>query len=226
MEEVLRAMDDLVRGGKVLYVGISDTPAWQVSRMQAIADLRGWSPLVALEIEYSLIERTGERDLIPMASEMGLGVIPWSPLGRGVLTGKYTSRDLDHGGDSAGVEGTRLGSGEMNGSLTERSLAIAEVVKTVATELGRTPPQVALAWTLLNDSVTAPLIGARRLSQLEDNLGALEVELPDDARARLEQASTVALGFPHDVLVRPSTMAAVFGHTKVSARRPPAEAAR
>jgi aryl-alcohol dehydrogenase-like predicted oxidoreductase len=225
VDEVMRAMDDLVRAGKVLYVGISDTPAWQVSRMQAIADLRGWSPLVALEIEYSLIERTGERDLIPMASEMGLGVIPWSPLGRGVLTGKYTSRDLDHGVDSAGVEGTRKSAGELNGSLTERSLAIAEVVKTVATELGRTSAQVALAWTLLNDSVTAPLIGARTLSQLEDNLGALEVELPDDACARLEQASAVALGFPHEVLSRPSTMAAVFGDTKVSARRPRAEAA-
>jgi len=226
VDEVLRAMDDLVRAGKVLYIGISDTPAWQVSRMQAIADLRGWSPLVALQIEYNLIERTGERDLIPMASEMGLGVILWSPLGKGVLTGKYTSRDLDHGGDSAGVEGTRKSGGAMNGHLTERSLAIAEVVKTVATELGRTPAQVALAWTLLNDSVTAPIIGARTLSQLEDNLGALEVELPDDACARLEQASTVALGFPHDVLSRPSTQAAVFGDTKVSARRPRAEAAR
>jgi aryl-alcohol dehydrogenase-like predicted oxidoreductase len=226
VEEVLRAMDDLVRAGKVLYVGISDTPAWQVSRMQAIADLRGWSPLVALEIEYSLIERTGERDLIPMASEMGLGVIPWSPLGRGVLTGKYTSRDLDHGGESAGVQGTRKSAGELNGSLSERSLAIAEVVKTVATELGRTPAQVALAWTLLNDSVTAPIIGARTLSQLEDNLAALEVELPGDARARLEQASSFALGFPHDVLSRPSTMATVFGDTEVSARRPRAEAAR
>jgi aryl-alcohol dehydrogenase-like predicted oxidoreductase len=226
VDEVLRAMDDLVRAGKVLYVGISDTPAWQVSRMQAIADLRGWSPLVALQIEYNLIERTGERDLIPMASEMGLGVTLWSPLGKGVLTGKYTSRDLDHGGDSAGVEGTRQSGGAMNGHLTERSLAIAEVVKTVATELGRTPAQVALAWTLLNDSVTAPIIGARTLSQLEDNLGALEVELPDDACARLEQASTVALGFPHEVLSQPSTMAAVFGDTKVSARRPRAEAAR
>jgi aryl-alcohol dehydrogenase-like predicted oxidoreductase len=218
VEEVLRAMDDLVRAGKVLYVGISDTPAWQVSRMQAIANLRGWSSLVALEIEYSLIERTGERDLIPMASEMGLGVIPWSPLGRGVLTGKYTSRDLD--GESAGGEGTRKSAGELNGSLSERSLATAEVVKTVARELGRTPAQVALAWVLLNDSVTAPLIGARTLSQLEDNLGALEVALPDDASARLEQASTVALGFPHDVLALPSTMASVFGGTKVSARRP------
>src|ERR1700719_4895323 len=135
VEEILRAMDDLVRAGKVLYVGISDTPAWQISRMQAIADLRGWSPLVALQIEYNLIERTTERDLIPMASEMGLGVIPWSPLGRGVLTGKYSSRDLDHDGDSAGADGTRKSAGELNGSLSERSLAIAEVVKTIATEL-------------------------------------------------------------------------------------------
>jgi aryl-alcohol dehydrogenase-like predicted oxidoreductase len=194
--------------------------------MQAIADLRGWSPLVALEIEYSLIERTVERDLIPMASEMALGVIPWSPLGRGVLTGKYTSRDLEDGGDSAGSVGTRNSAGELNGSLSERSLAIAEVVTSVATELGRTPAQVALAWVLLNDSVTAPLIGARTLSQLEDNLGALEVDLPDDACARLEQASAVALGFPHDVLARPSTMASVFGDTKVSPRRPRAHAAR
>jgi aryl-alcohol dehydrogenase-like predicted oxidoreductase len=226
VDEVLRAMDDLVRAGKVLYVGISDTPAWQVSRMQAIADLRGWSPLVALQIEYNLIDRTAERDLIPMASEMGLGVTLWSPLGKGVLTGKYTSRDLDHGGDSAGVEGTRRSAGAMDGHLTERSLAIAEVVKTVATELGRTPAQVALAWTLLNDSVTAPIVGVRTLSQLEDNLGALEVELPEDACVRLEQASSVALGFPHEVLSRPSTMGAVFGDTKVSERRPRAEPTR
>jgi aryl-alcohol dehydrogenase-like predicted oxidoreductase len=226
VEDVLRALDDLVRAGKVLYVGISDTPAWQVSRMQAIADLRGWSPLVALEIEYSLIERTVERDLIPMASEMGLGVIPWSPLGRGVLTGKYSSRDLDHGADSAGVEGTRKSAGELNGSLSERSLAIAEVVKTVARELGRTPAQVALAWVLLNDSVTAPIIGARTLSQLEDNLGALDVELPEDARTRLDHASSVALGFPHEVLALPSTMATVFGGTEVSPRPPRAEATR
>jgi aryl-alcohol dehydrogenase-like predicted oxidoreductase len=107
VEEILRAMDDLVRAGKVLYVGISDTPAWQVSRMQAIADLRGWAPLVALQIEYSLIERTVERELIPMAQEMGLGVIPWSPLASGVLTGKYTRADLDAGGGTADAAGSR-----------------------------------------------------------------------------------------------------------------------
>src|SRR3979411_1912930 len=118
IEEMLRAMDDLVRAGKVLYVGICTTPAWQISRMQAIADLRGWSPLIALQIEYSLIERTVERDLIPMATEMGLGVIPWSPLGSGVLTGKYTSSDLNHGGGSAGAQGTRKNVAAASGSLT------------------------------------------------------------------------------------------------------------
>src|SRR5882672_3811125 len=146
VEEILRAMDDLVRAGKVLYLGISDTPAWQVSRMQATADLRGWSPLVALQIEYSLIERTVERDLIPMAREMGLGVIPWSPLASGVLTGKYSRTDLDHGGGSAGAAGTRKNVAAANNALTERGLVIADVVKAVAAELGKWPSQVALAW--------------------------------------------------------------------------------
>jgi aryl-alcohol dehydrogenase-like predicted oxidoreductase len=107
VEEVLRAMDDLVAAGKTLYAGISDTPAWQVSRMQAIAALRGWAPLIALQVEYSLIERTPERDLIPMAREMGLGVIPWSPLASGVLTGKYGPAELDPAGGAADPEGTR-----------------------------------------------------------------------------------------------------------------------
>lgn len=137
VDEVLRGLDDLVRAGKVLYVGISDTPAWQISRMQAIADLRGWAPLIALQAEYSLIERTTERDLIPMASEMGLGVIPWSPLASGVLTGKYTRADLDLGEGTADPEGTRKNVAAAAGSLNERGLAIADVVRDVAAELDR-----------------------------------------------------------------------------------------
>ncbi|AUX38903.1 aldo/keto reductase [Sorangium cellulosum] len=219
VEEVLRAMDDLVRSGKVLYVGISDTPAWQVSRMQAIADLRGWAPLVALQIEYSLIERTVERDLIPMAQEMGLGVIPWSPLGSGVLTGKYTRADLDIGDGAANPAGTRKNLAAANGALTERGLEIAEVVKAVAAESGRTPSQIAIAWTLLNPAVTAPILGARTLKQIEDNLGALDVRLTDDQRARLEKASAVSLGFPHDFLARPIVRGVVFGDVKIAARR-------
>lgn len=161
VEEILRGMDDLVRQGKVLYVAISNAPAWQVSRMQAVADLRGWSPLVALQIEYSLIERAGERDLIPMAREMGLGVAPWSPLAGGVLTGKYSRDDLLAAKGVASGDGTRKSVTIAKGALTERNLAIVEVVKEVATELGRTAAQVGLAWTLQNPNVTAPTIGAR-----------------------------------------------------------------
>ncbi|MGW2818846.1 aldo/keto reductase [Streptomyces sp. NPDC001415] len=218
VEEILRGMDDLVRQGKLLYVAISNAPAWQVSRMQAIADLRGWSPLVALQIEYNLIERTGERDLIPMAREMGLAVIPWSPLAGGVLTGKY-SRDDATATNTASGDGTRRSVTIANGALTERSLAIVGVVRDIATELGRTPAQVGLAWTLQNPGVTAPIVGARTLAQLEDNLGALEVDFTSSQLARLDEASAIGLGFPHDMLARDTTRAFTRGDLKVEPRR-------
>jgi aryl-alcohol dehydrogenase-like predicted oxidoreductase len=211
VEEILRGLDDLVRSGKVLYVGISDTPAWQVSRMHAIAELRGWAPLIALQIEYSLIERTGERDLIPMARELGLGVLPWSPLAKGVLTGKYTCADLDQ---TDGTE-TRRSIAAASGLLSERGLTIAEAVREVAGETGRTAAQVALAWALLNPAVTAPIVGARSVSQLEDNLTALEVNFTDDQRARLEEVSAIDLGFPHELLNRPRTRSHVFDGTRL-----------
>jgi len=218
VEEILRAMDDVVRAGKVLYVGISDTPAWQVARMQAIADLRGWSPLIALQIEYSLIERTVERDLIPMARELGLGVIAWSPLGSGVLTGKYSRADLAIGAGEAEAVGTRRNVAAANASLTERGLAIAGVVRDVAAEAGRTPAQIALAWTLRQPGVTAPILGTRTLAQLEENLGALDVRFTDDQRARLDAASAVELGFPHDFLARPMPRAVMFGGAEIAPR--------
>lgn len=219
VEEILRGLDDLVRQGKVLYVAISNTPAWQVSRMQAIADLRGWSPLVALQIEYNLIERTGERDLIPMAREMGLGVVPWSPLAGGVLTGKYSRADLTATPDTAPDDGTRRNLTLAGGALTERSLAIVDVVKEVATELDRTPAQVGLAWTLRNPGVTAPVIGARTLAQLDDNLGALEVDLTPAQLARLDEASAFEPGHPHDLYTRESTVALTRGDMRIEARR-------
>ncbi|MEV4010334.1 aldo/keto reductase [Nonomuraea angiospora] len=218
VEEILRAMDDLVRAGKVLYVGISDAPAWQVSRMQAIADLRGWAPLIALQIEYSLVERTVERDLIPMAREMGLGVIPWSPLASGVLTGKYSRDDLAQE-VSADPSGTRKNVAAANGSLTERALDIADVVKQVAGELGVKPSQVALAWTTLNPGVTAPIVGARTTAQLEDNLGALDVRFNDGQLAALEEVSRVDLGFPHEFLARPMPRQVVLGGVKLDVTR-------
>ncbi|MEV4111795.1 aldo/keto reductase [Nonomuraea sp. NPDC049695] len=218
VEEILRGLDDLVRSGKVLYAGISDTPAWQVSRMQAIADLRGWAPLIALQIEYSLVERTVERDLIPMAREMGLGVIPWSPLASGVLTGKYSRADLDQE-VSADPSGTRKNVAAANGSLTERALDIADVVKQVASDLGVTPSQVALAWTTLNPGVTAPIVGARTLRQLEDNLTALEVRFSESHLATLEEASRVDLGFPHEFLSRPMPRQVMLGGVKLDLTR-------
>lgn len=218
-EEVLRGMDDLVRAGKVVYLGISDTPAWQVSRMQAIADLRGWSPLIALQIEYSLLERTVERDLIPMACTLGLGVIPWSPLGSGVLSGKYSRADIEQ--HKAGVEvdiSTRKGLAIYQGALTEHNLAIAEVVKDVAAEIGKTPSQVALAWTLLDEAVTSPIIGARTVAQLEDNLGALTVQLSDEQCARLNDISAIDPGFPHALLASVN-MQNMLGLTSVVPRQ-------
>jgi aryl-alcohol dehydrogenase-like predicted oxidoreductase len=218
VEEVLRGMDDLVRSGKVVYVGISDTPAWQVSRMQAIADLRGWSPLVALQIEYSLVERTVERELVPMAAELGLGVVPWSPLASGVLTGKYDRSDLATAGKGSPI-GSRRAVAIGNGALTERSLDIADTVAKVAAELDTTPSRVAIAWDLQNPAVTAPILGVRTLAQLEDNLGALDIEFTADQLAVLDAASSVPLGFPHEFLQRPMTRTVMHGNIAVEPRR-------
>ncbi|MEU2389009.1 aldo/keto reductase [Streptomyces sp. NPDC012461] len=218
VEEVLRGMDDLVRQGKVLYVAMSNIPAWQVSRMQAIADLRSWSPLVALQIEYSLAERTGERDLIPMAREMGLGVIPYSPLAGGVLSGKYSRDDLIAANVDSG-DGTRKAFNLALGTLTERSLAIADVVKDVAAEQERTPAQIGLAWTLQNPGVSATLIGARTPGQLEDNLGALEVDFTGSQLSRLDEVSKIDLGFPHDLLASDHIRAVTAGDLKIESRR-------
>jgi aryl-alcohol dehydrogenase-like predicted oxidoreductase len=173
---------------------------------------------VALQIEYSLAQRTVERDLIPMAAELGLGVIPWSPLASGVLVGKYTEADLDHDG-GASAEGTRKDVAAGNGSLTARNLAIADVVKDIATQIGATPAQVALAWTLDNPAVTSPIIGARTLRQFEDNVGALDIELDDSHLATLEKASAVELGFPHDFLTMPLPRSVIFGDLSVQSRR-------
>ncbi len=206
--------------GKVLYVAVSSAPAWQVSRMQTIADLRGWSPLVALEIEYSLIERTGERDLIPMAREMGLGVVPFSPLGGGVLTGKYGRDDLNPAGPVAGeTAGSRRSLNAALGMVTERTLAIADVVKEVATELGHTPAQVALAWTLNAPGVAAPVIGARTVAQLKDNLGALQVDLTPSQLARLDEVSAIGLGNPHDLLAGDHIRTVISGDMEIETRR-------
>ena len=215
VEEILRGLDDLVSSGRVLYVGISDTPAWQVARMQTIADLRGWVPLIALQLEYNLIERTVERDLIPMATEMGLGVVTWSPLRKGILAGRYSRDDL-MADTPTEFDGTRRSVVHSRGLLTERDLQIADVVKQVADELDSVPSRVALAWVLANGSVTAPIIGTRTLAQLEDNLAALKIKMSAEQRHRLDQVSTIDLGFPHELLNQPRIRRHAFGDTRLA----------
>ncbi|MCS7479526.1 aldo/keto reductase [Umezawaea endophytica] len=218
VEEILRGVDDLVRQGKVLYVAMSNVPAWEVSRMQAVADLRGWAPLIALQVEYNLVNRAAERDLIPMARAMGLGVVPYSPLAGGVLTGKYGRADLTDPGAAPG-DSTRKSFNATLGLVTERNLGIADVVREVAAELDRTPAQVGLAWTLRNPGVVAPVIGARTPAQLEDNLGALEVDLTAPHLARLDQASAIELGYPHDLLSGDHIRKVTAGDLKIELRR-------
>jgi aryl-alcohol dehydrogenase-like predicted oxidoreductase len=218
VDEIARAFDDLVRAGKVLYAGISDTPAWQVARMQAIADIRGWTPFVALQIPYNLVERTVERDLLPMAKEMGLGAIPWSPLASGVLAGKYSRADLAIGAGSAEPSGSRKNVAAANGMLHARALEIAELVKSVAAELGKTPSQVAIAWTLANPGVTSPILGVRTLAQLEDNLGALDVILPPRQLEQLDRASAIERGFPHDFLEQPMVQRVMRAGAQIAPR--------
>lgn len=213
VEEVLRGLDDLVRHGKVLYVALSNTPAWQVARMQTMADLRGWAPLTAVQLEYNLVERTGERDVLPMAAELGLGVTLWSPLAGGVLSGKYGPADLE-GARTDGDAGRRQFNVALGG-VSERSLAIATAVSQVAAEIDRSPAQVALAWTLQQPGVTAPILGARTLEQLEQNLGSLEVELGEDHLRRLDEVSAIDLGFPHAMLASDHIRAQVQGDLRL-----------
>jgi aryl-alcohol dehydrogenase-like predicted oxidoreductase len=193
IDETMRALDDLVRAGKIRYAGFSDTPAWKVAQAQMLADWRGWAPLIALQIEHSLLERTVEGDLLPMARELGLGVTPWSPLRSGILSGKY-SRD-NRTAESVGRQGW------IDRNLTEKAFDVLDVLHQVAKDLDTTPARVALAWVLARPGVSSPIIGARTMAQLEDNVATLDLTLPDAAIQALDKASTPSLNFPHGFLV-------------------------
>lgn len=192
IEETMSALDDLVRAGKVRYIGFSDTPAWQVAQAQTIARFRGWAPLIALQIEYSLLERTVEGELVPMAQAMGLGITPWSPLRSGLLSGKYDRDNLQ--AQSPG----RASSLERHAS--DHAFDVVDAVKAVAAEHGTSPATVALAWLLARPGVAAPIIGARTMDQLEANLDALELVLDPAAVARLDAVSRPRLNFPAEFL--------------------------
>jgi aryl-alcohol dehydrogenase-like predicted oxidoreductase len=224
LEETMRALDDVVSQGKVLYVGISDMPAWRVARANTLAEWRGWSPFIGLQIEYSLAERTPERDLLPMAREMGLGVTPWSPLAQGVLSGKYTEADLltdspitgGGGGSSGETSEGRHERNKSNGRLTARTLAIANEARAIAHELGASTVQVALAWLLEQPGVVSPIVGARTAAQLEDSLGCFDVTLAPEHLARLDAISKVELGFPHDFLAQEFVQKFMRGGTTIT----------
>ena len=199
IEETMRALDDAVRSGKVLYVGVSDFPAWKVSQANTLALLHGWTPFVALQIEYSLIERSPERDLMPMAVDLGLGVTPWSPLGGGVLTGKF----LDQSADKTARMAQDDPSGFTAKYRTDAAISAARAVVSVAKEIGRSPAQVALAWLLHQPGVVSPIFGGSKVSQVEDNIKAVELELSAEHLKTLSDASAIDLGFPHDFLKLP-----------------------
>ena len=194
VDEMMRGLDDLVSQGKVLYVGVSDTPAWVVSQANTLAELRGWSKFIGLQIRYSLIDRTVERELLPMARALDIAVTPWGIVGGGILSGKY------NGDESA------TGRAKDMGRITDKGLSIASEVMAVAEELGASPTQVAIAWVRQGEGNIIPLVGARTEAQFADNLGALEVTLDDTVMARLNKVSAISTGFPTDML-RPATQA-------------------
>jgi len=201
VEEVMRGLDDLVRAGKVLYVGISDAPAWWIAQANTLAQLRGWSPFIAIQIEYSLIERTVERELIPMAKALNVGVTAWSPLAGGVLTGKYHGQgSSERGGGQKGEQG-RMSGEMMKDFLPEQQRAdrVVAAVKSIADEVDRSLAQVALAWLRTRPVPVIPIIGARKLSQFQDNLASFDLTLSSGQVETLEQASRIELGFPYDL---------------------------
>ena len=173
-EETLRALDDLVRSGKVLAIGVSNTPAWVVARSQAIAELRGWSAFCAMQVEYSLAARTPDRELLPMARALGLAACAWSPLARGRLTGKSPT------------------------GLSPSAQRAVSATEEVAAELETTPARVALAWVLRQGLI--PVIGARTAAQERDNLGALAIRLDDAQIGRLDATTRITPGYPHGFL--------------------------
>jgi aryl-alcohol dehydrogenase-like predicted oxidoreductase len=205
VEEVMRGLDDLVRQGKALYVGISDAPAWWVAQANTLADLRGWSPFAGLQVEYSLLERTPERELMPMAQALNIGFTAWSPLASGVLTGKY------HGHGSA--EQGRLNSDMMKDFRPEqdRAARVVAAVKQVSDQIGRSMAQVALAWLRYRTVPVIPIIGARKLAQLQDNLASFELALSADQVKTLDGASHIDLGFPQELYAKEFPRAIRYG---------------
>ncbi len=208
VEEVMRALEDAVRSGKILYAGISDAPAWIVAQSNTLTALRGWTGFAGLQIEYSLMERTPERELLPMARAFELAVTAWGTLGSGVLTGKYKE-------EPSLKEKPRLetGAGDFRGQINSKNLGLADRVAAVSRELGRSPSQVAINWVRQQGNLFIPILGARTAAQMKENLGCLAFRLPAEPMDDLEEASRVELGFPHDFLANNLIRDFVYGGT-------------
>lgn len=184
---LMKNLEQLINSGKVLHIAISDAPAWRVARANTLAELRGWNAFAGLQIEYSLIQRSAERDLLPMADEFGLTITPWSPLGGGILTGKF----LKKGTKGRANQGNRL---------TEKRQAIAKVVVDIAKEIDQEPAQVAIRWLMKQHQRIVPIVGARTPKQMKSNLGVLNMDLESKHLEALDQVSQIELGFPHEFL--------------------------
>ncbi|MFC4564569.1 aldo/keto reductase [Nocardiopsis mangrovi] len=204
VEETVRALDDAVRAGKILYAGFSDAPAWVVSRANTLAEWRGWTPFAGVQVPYNLLKRDVERELLPMAEAFGMSVAAWGPLAGGVLSGRFTG------------QGDASGEGRVDpASLTPRDHAVARAVREVAGEAGATPAQVALAWIRARSAAVHPIIGARNVGQLTENLGSVDVDLPGEAVRRLESAAEFDRGFPGDFIAECEADPWVFGEASV-----------
>ena len=192
IEETMAALNDLVQSGKVRYVGVSDTPAWKVAQANTIAQFRGWPAFVGMQIEYSLLERTVEGELIPLSEEMGIGVTPWSPLKSGILSGKYTKKN--------GATVDKNGRWWAAQALNDHTYTVIDELETIAKALDTTVARVALAWVQGRPAVSSTIIGARSLAQLEDNLKGLDVKLTAEHSAKLDELTKPKLNFPADFL--------------------------
>jgi aryl-alcohol dehydrogenase-like predicted oxidoreductase len=219
IEEVLRGLDDLVSAGTVHHVGLSDFPAWLAARAITVADERGYAPVSALQFEYNLLERTVERELLPLARATDRSVVAWGPLKGGVLTGKYSADGSRDGSESAddgedGEDGEDEGRVRQTGrELAERDHEVARAVRTVAADLDATPAQVALAWLRGRPGDVIPILGARTVEQIEEAIGAFDASLPPAARERLDAVSEVSMGFPTEFLSNPTIRRVVGGGT-------------
>jgi aryl-alcohol dehydrogenase-like predicted oxidoreductase len=206
IEEVMHSLDDIVKSGRVRYIGVSDTPAWVVSRANMLAEARGLTPFISLQIPYSLADRDPERELLPMARGIGLGVCAWSPLAAGLLTGKYT-RNV---GKTQGTGG-RLHHPDWE--ISEKGKPVAEQVDRLAETTGHPASQVALNWVRQQEGVVIPILGATKPEQMAENLGCLDFRLTQDQMKLLDDASKIRLGFPLDFLKSPGVRNLIFGET-------------